>query len=106
MSRPSSLKHSQRIRYFLEHFLGCFPAPVDLVVHDPILNKQDTFRMACRLDAVSDHQDGLPLPVDLLKDTKQPVRRPGIQRPGSKSFGSVISALATAARCFCPPDTS
>ena len=78
--------------------------------HFPVLNKQYPFGMACGLDAVGNHQDGLSVFVDGVKKRQKFVCRLRIQRAGrlvcQDQLGLVMIALAIAALCFWPPDTS
>ena len=45
--------------------------------------------MAGRFGRVGDHQDGLPVPIDLGEEAEQAVGRPGIEGAGRLALGAV-----------------
>lgn len=74
-------KHCECIGYHLVQLLICMISTVDLMEHLTVLNKQYTSRMTGCLDGMCHHQNRLPCPVDLRKQPKQFIRRPGVERP-------------------------
>ena len=93
-----------------EHLLGGQPAAVQLVVDLAVpQNSTRPAWLAARTLWVTIKMVWPP-GVDLAKQPQKAVRGAGVQRAGGlvgqDQFRRVISARATAARCFCPPETS
>ena len=108
----TALQHRQCIGDFLIQLLGGGLARGRAGgTPRPSLMNRTRPGVARRRDGVRDHEDGLPAGVDLLEQVAAARRSRGsrarrsARRPAGCA-GSVISARATAARCFCPPETS
>ena len=86
-------------------------AAVELVEHLAVADEEDAPGAARGLHGVRDHEDRLPAAVHLAEETQQLVRGRGessapVGSSASRMRGFVMSARATAARCFWPPETS
>lgn len=72
----------QRIGDFLILLLSGRTAPIDLMEHLAVLDKQHSAGMARRLDRMRYHDDRLTAGVDVLEQMQQLLRRARIQRAG------------------------
>ena len=93
------------IQLFITH-----ASAVQLVENFPVLDKKHPVCMARRLGTVRYHKNRLPLLIDLRKQRQQAVGCLGVQSScrfiRKDQLRLCDDCRATAARCFCPPDTS
>ena len=103
-------KHRQRIRNLLIKLFVRHLTSVYLMEHFSVTDKQNASGFARRFHWMSYHKDRLTSCVDPRKQSEQFVCWTRIKRSCRLicriSRGSVISALATAALCFWPPEIS
>ena len=74
MLTTSCCQYRQRIRDLLIHLLVGKAAPVKLVEDLAVLDKQNPVRTACRLHAVRNHENCLPVLMYLGKQPHKLIR--------------------------------